>query len=204
MRTIDSLLKSADPLRHEPELPADRIGSARRTVTAAASSAPHPIATRRRKFVRLATAAVLIFGVLSFGSRVWPRMGFETYAAVRFEVRLAETVPAPGLREMKLDTGRSIYLHHEVLVSNSDIASAEIATGADASKFNVNVRFTAQGAVKMRAATATHIGKPIAILIDDALVMAPIVRAQISESAVINGDYSKDQAERVVNGIVEP
>jgi preprotein translocase subunit SecD len=53
----------------------------------------------------------------------------------------------------------------------------------------------------MLAATQNHIGRPVAILVDDEVVMAPTVRAAIGERAEINGNYTREEAERVVNGI---
>jgi preprotein translocase subunit SecD len=141
--------------------------------------------------------------MLFLGSRMWPGMGFETYAAVRFEVRLAEDSPAPGLREARVSgSGRSIYLHKEIVVSNGDIARAEILPRGDASEFVVGVNFTPDGAQKMRAATQSHIGKPVAILVDDEVVMAPTLRSAIGDSAEISGNYTREQAERIVNGFL--
>jgi preprotein translocase subunit SecD len=57
------------------------------------------------------------------------------------------------------------------------------------------------GARKMRDATASHVGRPIAILIDGNVVMAPTLRDPISADALITGDYSRAEAERIVNGI---
>jgi preprotein translocase subunit SecD len=145
--------------------------------------------------------SVVVLGILFLGSRVWPRMGFETHAAVRFEVRLAEVAPAPGLREARVSGDRSIYLHQEIVVSNADIASAEVLPGRNTGQFLVSVHFTPEGTQKMRAATLNHIGRPVAILIDDEVVMAPTLRSAIGESAEINGDFTKEEAERIVDGI---
>ena len=53
----------------------------------------------------------------------------------------------------------------------------------------------------MLAATASHIGKPVAILIDGDVVMAPVLTGLISTSAVIDGNYTRAEAERIVDGI---
>ena len=71
--------------------------------------------------------------VASFlGSRVWSLFVSDLQAAVRFEVRLAEDRPAPGLREAKVSgSDRSVYLHDEVIVTNSDIAAARVIQGGE-------------------------------------------------------------------------
>jgi len=130
------------------------------------------------------------------------RAAVELAAAVRFEVRLAEQIPGPGLREVRLrgSIGR-IYLHPETVVSNGDIARAVVAPAAG-SRFNISVTFTADGAAKMLTATQGHLGRPVAILLDGDVVMAPVVKSPVSGSAMITGNYTRAEAERIVNGIV--
>ena len=41
----------------------------------------------------------------------------------------------------------------------------------------------------------------MAILIDGQVVMAPVLRTPISASAVVTGNFTKAEAERIVNGI---
>ena len=53
----------------------------------------------------------------------------------------------------------------------------------------------------MRQATASRVGKPMALLIDGEVVLAPVVRSVVSDSAMITGDYTQAEAERIVNGI---
>jgi preprotein translocase subunit SecD len=116
-------------------------------------------------------------------------------------VRLAEDKPAPGLREVKVaGSDRPIYLHDEVVVSNSDIAAARLIQSGP-TQYSVGIEFNASGAEKVRAATGGHIGKPMAILLDGQVVMAPVVRASLGASAVITGNFTRPQAERIVEGI---
>jgi preprotein translocase subunit SecD len=44
----------------------------------------------------------------------------------------------------------------------------------------------------------------MAVLIDGDVVMAPTIRAPISESAVLNGVFSEAQAKQVADGIARP
>jgi preprotein translocase subunit SecD len=106
------------------------------------------------------------------------------------------------LREAKIpDSGRSIYLHGDVLATNGDIAGAEVVAGGNPSRFAVSVEFTGAAAGKMRAATEGHVGRPVAILLDGVVAMAPVLRAPIGAKAVITGDLTRAEAERIVNGI---
>jgi hypothetical protein len=204
MTKISDLLRDADPLRHEPTWPSDQQKFRRAAVLAAASGAraPSGVGSRPRTAV-FATVALAAIASAFLGSRVWSVFETDLQAAsIRFEVRLAEDEPATGLRQMKVpDSDRSIYLHDEVIVTNSDIAVARVAAGVRPSEYIVAIELNSSGAEKMRAATANHIGKPIAILLDGQVVMAPVLRTLISASARITGNFTRARAERIVKGI---
>ena len=74
--------------------------------------------------------------------------------------------------------------------------------GAAASTFSVTVTFNADGAAKMFRATQSHIGRPLAMLVDGEVVIAPVVRSPITTSAIISGNYTRAEAERIVAGIL--
>jgi preprotein translocase subunit SecD len=123
-------------------------------------------------------------------------------ATVRFEVKLAEEKPAADLREAKVSrTDRSVYLHAEAIITNSDISRARIIQVDHSSQYNVGVEINPSGTEKIRTATAGHIGKPVAILLDGQVVLTATVREPIAGSAVISGDLSRTEAEKIVKGI---
>jgi hypothetical protein len=203
MKTVRDLLRDADPLRHEPHGFGEERDRLRRAVVAAASEGPAAFSTWfRTRFALLAAVTLVLIAIMAVGSQIWSRGGATLQAAVRFEVRLAEDGPAAGLREARISgSDRVVYLHQEVIVTNSDIAQSRVVQGDSASRFGVGVEFNAAGAEKMRQATADHIGKPVAVLIDGEVVTAPVLRSPISTVAVISGDYTRAEAERIVNGI---
>jgi antitoxin (DNA-binding transcriptional repressor) of toxin-antitoxin stability system len=202
MKDIRELLQDADPLPHELPFPGQH-DFRRQAVLAAVSAARAParVGSRSRMAV-IATVALTVIAASVLGSRVWSVfVGDLQAAAVRFEVRLAEDSPAPGLREAKVGSDRSVYLHDEVIVTNGDIAVARVVPGQGPSEYSVGIEFKPAGAEKMRAATGNHIGKLLAILLDGRVVMAPVLRSPISASARITGNFTRPQAERIVNGI---
>jgi hypothetical protein len=154
--------------------------------------------------VRVALAAAIAMaaiGVIVLGFQMWVDGTTRLLAAVRFEVRLAEDRPIPGMVVAQLgDSGRLIYLHPESVVSNDDIAQSWVLQD-DQGRYGVSVQFRPAGAERMRQATAAHVGRPVAILIDGAAVMAPVLRSPISDSAVISGNYTRAEAERIADGI---
>jgi hypothetical protein len=202
MRDISELLREADPLRHESLPPLDQLDSRRQAIILAASSAGAPARMASRRMAVLAAVAFVLIAGSFLGSRVWSLFVGDLQAAVRFEVRLAEEGPGPGLREAKVSgSKRSVYLHDEAIVTNSDIAETRLMQVPGRSEYAVGIEFNALGAGKMRAATGNHIGRPMAILLDGQVVMAPTLRSPIGASARITGNFTRSQAERIVKGI---
>ncbi|HEY5617060.1 MAG TPA: hypothetical protein VIK60_03905 [Vicinamibacterales bacterium] len=198
MKIVSDLLRQADPLNDDLRRLDEARDQIRRTVVTAASVA-RPRVPRRKAALGAAgalAAALIVVGLLvGLGDRGTLR------AAVRFEMRLAEAQPIPGLIVARVaDSGRVIYLHPETIVTNEDIAQSwVIQDGPD--RFSVSVEFLPAGAERMRQATAIHLGHPVAILIDGEVVIAPIVRSAISDSAAITGDYTRAEAERIASGV---
>jgi hypothetical protein len=201
MKTMTDLLRDADPLRHEPHpLQQERDRNRHALLAAVAGVAPSSSLRFRRPVAVLAAVALIMAGMVAVGSRIWTQGGGTLQAAVRFEVRLAEERQTAGLREARVaGSDRVVYLHDEAIVTNDDIAQSHVVQ--EGARFAVDVQFNAAGALKMRQATASHVGKPLAILIDGVVVMAPVLRTPISTSALVNGDFSKADADRIVNGI---
>ena len=199
MNTLPKLLREADPLIHEPA----RSAHAQRAAREAILNAPRrPTGVARRPIVTSALVVVMLAGI-GAGVRFLPRGTADVVAAVRFEVRLAEETPTLGLREVRLpDGGRTIYLHPQPVVTNSDIAQARVVEGDGGSAPGIGITFTADGAAKMLRATREHLNRPMAILLDGEVAMAPTVRSPMSTSATISGSFTRTEVERIVNGIV--
>jgi hypothetical protein len=200
MKTIRELLRDADPLQDEATLPVLELDSRRQAVLVAAREWPNIHSGSR--IALFAMLALILILISALSSRIWlPSVG-DVQGAVRFEVRLAEDRPAPGLRKAKVsDSGKTVYLHSEVIVDNGDIAIARIIPGSNPSQYAVELKFNGSGTAKMRKASGDHIGKPVAIILNGQVVMAPTVRSPIGDSAVVTGNFTRAEAERIVNGI---
>jgi preprotein translocase subunit SecD len=120
---------------------------------------------------------------------------------VKVEVRRAETKAAAGLTEATVaGTNDKVYLYADTVVGNDDVASARV-TEDDAKNPAVEVTFTAEGQKKMAKATEMHLGKPLAILVDGKVVAALVVRAKLGEKALITGKFTKQEAEKLAQGL---
>jgi len=200
MQTVEELLRDADPLRDEPPRSEADWEQLRRAVLSAASGSP---ATRRIVWSQVAPVVVaVVVGLAVVFATLWSGGGTNLQAAVRFEARLAETHPGPGLREVRISPEKTIYLHDEVVVTNDDIVASRVIPGNASSQFHVAVTFNETGAEKIRRATAGHIGQPLALLIDAQVISAPTIRSAISTEALITGDFTQAEAERIANGMM--
>jgi preprotein translocase subunit SecD len=85
-------------------------------------------------------------------------------------------------------------------VNNDDVADAMVVEDPPIG-FGVAVRLLEPGAARMRQATAGHLGRPVAILIDGIVAIAPVVRSPIADAALISGGYTRAEAERIASGI---
>jgi SecD/SecF fusion protein len=195
MKTVSDLLRDADPVANERS----RDAANRQIVRQRVLAAPRGAQQQQTRRMALAAAVVVLIGLVT-GARFWPRATTDVVAAVRFEARLAEAVPTLGLRPVTLGH-RTIYLHDGAVVTNSDIASARVVAGDDGT-FSVALEFTGDGAAKMRRASERHIGRLIAILIDGDVVMAPTIRSPIGPSAMITGDFTRSEVDRIAGGII--
>lgn len=202
MKSVSDVLRDADPLR-EPD---PEFDAARWRMREALRVAPPPslsgsrTGVSRRQLVAGGASLVAAAAVLTTMGGRWS-IGTPVQAAVRFEVRLAEVAPQPGLLVAQVGrTGRLVYLHPEPLVTNEDVAQSWMSEEQPGS-FSVHVAFLAPAAERLDRATANHLGRPVAILIDGQPVIVPVLRSPIRDSAVITGHYSQDDARRVADGI---
>lgn len=200
MKATRELLRDSDPLIYERALGDEDRERLRRAMWAGASSKNTSQSAWPHRLVAAAVLMlVLVAGVAA--SRLW-QASVALQAQVKFEVRLADERPGDGLIEAQVrGSEHVIYLHPEIVVTNGDIAQSGVVPGDNASEFWIDVEFTAAGAERMRQATARHIGRPVAILIDGAVAAAPRLRSPIAASAVISGDFGQDEAQAIADGI---
>ncbi|HZT76431.1 MAG TPA: hypothetical protein VFA27_07225 [Vicinamibacterales bacterium] len=200
MKTLNDLLRSADPLRDAAPTPDDRERVRRATIAAAARTAPRAGGLGRRGV--LAAGAAALVGLALVGGKAWLGSTTVHAAAVRFEIRLAESTPTLDLQPVRVGPERTIYLHRDAIVTNDDIVDARVVPAKTPGQFNIGVRFTPAAGEKLRAATADHIGRPVALMIDGEVVMAPTLRSAFGADALVTGNYTKDEADRIANGML--
>jgi preprotein translocase subunit SecD len=121
-------------------------------------------------------------------------------APAKVEFRLAAKEPANGLTGATIaGTAEKIYLHEEPVLSGKDIAEVRLAD--DRGKPAIAIKFTKEGREKMFKVSRENEGKPLAFVVDDEVVSVPVLRSKIGENAIVTGQFTREEAARIVKGI---
>ena len=97
------------------------------------------------------------------------------------------------------NSGRQIFLHDERVVTNNDVVQARVVESNG--RFSIAITFTPNAAARMATATATHAGRPLAIIVDGEVIAAPTVRSPLTNEALITGDFTRAEAENISAGL---
>jgi preprotein translocase subunit SecD len=134
---------------------------------------------------------------------VVPALAIAADPAIKVEFRRAEFNPAPGLTAAQVaDSDNTIYLHSQAELTNADIAGAQAKPSENGKRYEIEVTMTDEGARKLKALTEQHLMKPLAILLDGKLWMAPRIVSPLGRKAMITGALDHREAERIASGIV--
>jgi preprotein translocase subunit SecD len=92
--------------------------------------------------------------------------------------------------------GKQPYLiEKRVLVSGADLTDAQPGFDQRTSEPIVSFRFNTSGARKFAQATQENVGKPFAIILDNEVISAPVIREPIlGGSGQISGNFTVEQA----------
>lgn len=80
-------------------------------------------------------------------------------------------------------------------LTGKDLKKSEVTFDPQTGQPNVTIEFTEEGAEKFRQITARNINKPVAIMLDNIPISAPIVQQEIpGGTASINGNFTVEEA----------
>jgi protein-export membrane protein SecD len=80
-------------------------------------------------------------------------------------------------------------------VMTGDILRTAIATQDQFNQWMINFDLTSAGSQQFFEYTSSHIGQPLAIVLDGEVLSAPTIQAAIQGSGVIQGQFTSDEAE---------
>ncbi len=118
----------------------------------------------------------------------------------KVEFRRAETTAANDLTVATVaGTKNKVYLYKSADLTAADIDSAAVA--GDAKNPVIKMTFTEAGAKKAAKMSEDHINKPVAIVVDGKVLAAPVVRVKLGASISISGQFTEDEAKKIVTAI---
>ena len=188
MTTLTDVLREADPAMSETRSPQARAMT-RSSVLNQPLHHVHEMRPVGRRRV-LTVAAALAAAFMATGVFAWRHLSVDVVAAMRFEARIE------GSDDAVIDT-------HDILTAKAVSLHDKGANGRSTSSVGIELTFTGEGAEKMRQATEEHIGERLQLLVDDQVVMSPVIRSPISSSAMLTGDYTRAEAERIAEGLLK-
>jgi preprotein translocase subunit SecD len=110
------------------------------------------------------------------------------------EQALGSHVP-PDSEILDGEGGQKILIEKRVLVSGGDLVDAQPGFDQRSSEPIVSFRFNSSGARKFAEATQANVGKPFAIVLDNKVISAPVIREPIlGGSGQISGNFNVQQA----------
>jgi len=93
------------------------------------------------------------------------------------------------------EKGQKFLIEKRVLVSGADLIDAQPGFDQRNSEPIVSFRFNSTGARKFAEATQQNVGKPFAIVLDNKVISAPVIREPIlGGSGQISGSFTVEQA----------
>jgi len=106
-----------------------------------------------------------------------------------------ETRPPPDSEILDGEGNQKYLIEKRVLVSGADLTDAQPGFDQRTSEPVVNFRFNSTGARKFAEATQANVGKPFAIVLDNKVISAPVIREPILGGAgQISGRFTVEQA----------
>jgi preprotein translocase subunit SecD len=107
----------------------------------------------------------------------------------------AQTRPPADSEVLDGEGGQKYLIEKRVLVSGADLTDAQPGFDQRTSEPIVSFRFNSSGARKFAEATQANVGKPFAIVLDNKVISAPVIREPIlGGSGQISGNFTVQSA----------
>ncbi|MGB9736065.1 MAG: protein translocase subunit SecD [bacterium] len=98
-------------------------------------------------------------------------------------------------RNTNLTTYQTYILDKDVSMTGDMLTDARMEIGGEYNQPYVSIRFNSRGARLFDQLTAAHVGERLAIVLDDIVYSAPVIRERISGGvAQITGNFTEDEA----------
>lgn len=116
-------------------------------------------------------------------------------AKMSFHMLAPNNQPGPGVTMLKDDKGESYPVLDRVEISGDRLSDARVGFDPNTHEPIVSFRFDSAGATRFADITRQNVGNPFAIVLDDKVLSAPVIREPITGgSGQISGSFSADTA----------
>lgn len=193
---------------HETEQPADGpaedgfILLLARIETPDTGAAALPVLDRNSRWTTFYTAG--FSEAQSTGVRVRLALGPKPPESFQTEImRLIGMIHLPR-RSLTTSTGETLPVYAHAFLDGNDLAAVERPPGS-ATDAPLRLRLTEQGAFRLNQLSQLALGRRMAVLIDDRLVSAPKIMAELAGDTVeISGALSAEDETNLLNALRRP
>ncbi|WP_165644810.1 protein translocase subunit SecD [Oharaeibacter diazotrophicus] len=106
-----------------------------------------------------------------------------------------EGAPPPGVTLLRDDEGRSYPVEDRVELAGDRLTDARVGFDPTTNEPLVSFRFDTVGAARFAEITRANVGRPFAIVLDDKVLSAPVIREPITGgSGQISGNFTVESA----------
>ena len=107
------------------------------------------------------------------------------------EIRLGESEKTEGFKKMEIrGTKKTILVSLKSVVSDQHIKKIRI--DSIGGHETVTITFTKEGSKRLSEATGAHLNKPLALLLDGEVIIAPILSSSVSSSIQISAKFTRE------------
>ncbi len=98
---------------------------------------------------------------------------------------------------------KKVYLRNQSVLTNKHIASAKVTKSQYSSYPQIELVFSKEGKAIFAKVTRENIKKALAIIVDGDVITAPVIQDVIlGGNSIISGHFTKEEANRVAEGIM--
>lgn len=122
-------------------------------------------------------------------------------------LRIAGIESGPSARSMQLkdaESGEDLHVLKVSVLTMADLKSAKVEPVAGSEEFQISVELKDLGARHLKDYTAAHHGARMAIVVNNRLLAAPVIRATIEDGKFVVGKMSRAEAEKLADAINSP
>jgi len=121
------------------------------------------------------------------------QLEFVDFTDAPFELG-AGAVVATSLDPSQAVEGGTVY---EIVLTGDLLESAGVTLDQQTNRPIITFQFKPEGAVIFEEYTRNHIGDRLAIVLDKTVLSAPVINAVISDSGIIEGEFTLDEAQNL-------